>query len=327
MRSIRPSRRELGRAAASGGGSGRRGGRSCPGWPPQHLRHAEQLVERGGDEAAVDAARRALVGRAEGDRAHDPVVLDLEPSGGASGLARPISGLWSNGALVVVADVGGVGRPPRDAREEVLAAGTARGGGDGPQLVGDAGEDLRPAPRWRPCAGSAPRTASASVADLLGTLGSRSREVHDHRGVVRRRRLPLRALRSTRRPRRPLGDGPAGEHQVDAHAAVLVEVAGPVVPPGVEAGRRRGAAGTRRPGPSRSSRRSASRSAGRDVGRAADLAGSHTSRSSGAMLKSPHDHDVGRGSHAASRWAAQPAEPPQLVLVLLVVRARGRSGT
>ena len=61
-----------------------------PGRAGQRLRGAEHLVERGGHEAAVHAARRPLVGGAEGGRARPCASPSSHSSiGGASGLARP----------------------------------------------------------------------------------------------------------------------------------------------------------------------------------------------------------------------------------------------
>ena len=62
--------------------------------------------------------------------------------------------------------------------------------------------------------------------------------------------LPLRASRSISAQTRALGERARDQQVVDAHAEVLVEVAGAVVPPGVAAGLRVVRAGRRRRGPS-----------------------------------------------------------------------------
>ena len=127
-------------------------------------------------------------------------------------------------------------------------------------------------------------------------------QLDDQRGVVGRL-LALAGVAVDERPAHALGERSRAEHQVDAHADALVEVAGPVVPPGEEPVRV-GVAGAehvgeapveqalqRVPAPARSrgSRRRSS-------------AGSQTSRSAGAMLKSPHSATGAAGSATASRW-------------------------
>src|SRR5829696_10224297 len=61
----------------------------------RHLRAAEQVVEGGGHEAAVEAARRALVGLAVHRRPDGPSPSTRSRSGGASGLERPLMPLRS----------------------------------------------------------------------------------------------------------------------------------------------------------------------------------------------------------------------------------------
>ncbi len=60
----------------------------------QRLRHPEHLIERGGDDAAMDVSRRALIGDAEVRMPYYFVAGHCGSRiGGASELASPMSGL------------------------------------------------------------------------------------------------------------------------------------------------------------------------------------------------------------------------------------------
>ena len=117
--------------------------------------------------------------------------------------------------------------------------------------------------------------------------------------------VPLRALRSMMHHSTRSATEARGEHQVDPQPAALVEVAGAVVPPAVELRVLVSGCGTRRSGPSRSSSASSSRSAGLTCVAPTNLAGSYTSRSSGAMLKSPSTTSRLVGLRDAVEVAAQ----------------------
>src|SRR5207302_8482610 len=79
------------------------------------------------------------------------------------------------------------------------------------------------APAWRSCATSWAKRALLAL------------EVEvDQQGGVVGRSLALAGEAVDERERRPLGQRFGGQHQVDAQAPMLVEVAGPVVPPGVQ---------------------------------------------------------------------------------------------
>ena len=136
-------------------------------------------------------------------------------------------------------------------------------------------------------------------------------EVDDERGVIGGR-LPLPCVAIDECPLRTLCQRLRGEHQIDAHAEVLVEVPGAVVPPRDTARPGRSAAGRRRPDPMLRALPSAARSGSLTWVAPCTAAGSQTSRSSGAMLKSPHTMTFAVAFAHASRCAPQPAEPSSL---------------
>ena len=129
---------------------------------------------------------------------------------------------------------------------------------------------------------------------------------------------PLRALRSMRPKRSPAARSVGQQHQVDAHALVLVEVAGPVVPPAEEARDARVELAEGVGKPQASSSASAARSSGWTCVDPTYVAGSYTSMSAGAMLKSPATHVAGAVAALGLDVRPQPGQPAQLVGVVLV---------
>ena len=96
-------------------------------------------------------------------------------------------------------------------------------------------------------------------------------------------------------------------------AAVVPPAEEPVV--GVACG------GRRRPGPRTRAPRAPSRSGGLTWVIPSNCAGSHTSRSSGATLKSPHTATRSVRGDVSSRYWPQPGQPGQLGRVVLAVEA------
>src|SRR5690348_2265127 len=98
--------------------------------------------------------------------------------------------------------------------------------------------------------GSRPRGAGRSLRPWLAALRdprvggrppgverpSRLLQIDDHRRVAGRYRLALARLAVDLRPDDAGGDGVGREQVIDAHAVVLVEHAGAVVPPAVALG-------------------------------------------------------------------------------------------
>ena len=106
-------------------------------------------------------------------------------------------------------------------------------------------------------------------------------------------------------PLRAVDDRRRRQHEVDAHAPTLVEVAAPVVPPRERRAWRRGSgAGRRRSAHGRSSACRRSRSGGLTWVAPSNTAGSYTSTSAGAMLKSPATITGAPSGGDGVQWAA-----------------------
>ena len=174
------------------------------------------------------------------------VGLDSSCIGGASGFDNPMHGLLSNGP-VGVAGVGRLGEPEEQVTLRVLA----EPGGDRLELVGHALEDLD-----RRGGGDEALDHRPQRVGDAADLGPALRCVVVGRTIVPRARASVmptprrRSRRSAARGRTAAGPcGRCGRSaptaiarraacvasiEVDAHAEVLVEVAGAVVPPRVE---------------------------------------------------------------------------------------------
>ena len=140
-------------------------------------------------------------------------------------------------------------------------------------------------------------------------------EVDDDRRVVGGE-LALAGVAVDDRPPQPAGDRVGDEHEVDAHAAVLVEVAAPVVPVGEEPilrVQRRNASTN----PQDSRAATAARSGAVTWVSPSNAAGYQTSRSSGATLKSPQSTSGSLGLRRRGEPAAELVEPLELAVVVL----------
>ena len=143
-----------------------------------------------------------------------------------------------------------VTRPDRAARRPVLSyadAGTLPVTGDGPRSIPDLRDSRgRQRARLRPRRDALERALPAGVERLAGLV-----EVDDDRRVVRRDRRALARLAVDLGPDDALRDRRGRVQQVDPHALVAVEHAGPVVPPREPAGLRPLRTGRRPRGPTR----------------------------------------------------------------------------
>ena len=119
-------------------------------------------------------------------------------------------------------------------------------------------------------------------------------------------------------PGHPLGDGRGGQHEVDAHAAVLVEVAGAVVPVGVQPAVVGPAPAEDVLEPPRLQGRDGLALGRRDVRRPLEgLRVPDVAVLGGDVEVAGHDHRRVRAARGG-QVGAQPAEPGQLVVVVVV---------
>ena len=155
---------------------------------------------------------------------------------------------------------------------------------------------------------------SASAQPASKARPGSSRSMHQRR-VVGRDRLALARLAIDLGPHHAARDRRGDQQVVDAHAEVLVEVARAVVPPGVAVGLGVVRRGRRRPGPTRRAWRRPGARAGETCVPPWQAAGSHTSASAGATLKSPPSTSGCVGLARLAQPAGQPLEPGELGLV------------
>ena len=201
-------------------------------------------------------------------------------------------------------------RPARDRRDPAVE----RRGAD----VADrrSARSPRPACSRRSATPSTPPPTPACDPDR--TICPVSSEVDDHRGVIAGQRA-LAGVAVDDAPLDAIGDGLRGQHEIDAHAATLVEVATAVVPPRVH-----------RAMPSDGSAHDVVEAAADDVGEGVALG---LARVGGADERLGVVHvDVGRGDvevagddHRIARPGdrvdvlAEAGEPAELVLVVVAV--------
>ena len=252
------------------------------------MREAEHLVEGGGDEATVDAARAGprrrrrtrprpttrVVVHAEHERrgqrvggADERAELEEAPVlAGHRGLGEALvrtavrarrrqrgGRLRPRGPRPPQVSLGGRAAVAMSACDQLARSAAAAGA---PASWGEASP--RPARSAEPLGGVGADRRDSRPRPQPPIAPGRRRAARGRTGSV-----PLRALRSTTHHRSRSATGCRAEHEVDAHAAALVEVAGPVVPVRVQPVRRRASAGgRRRRGPRPRRRPTASRSGG-----------------------------------------------------------------